>query len=84
MDDGISTSDLQNAPEEVHELPPSAKLTYLVLKEIQPATHQDLCDRTTMPERTVRHAMSKLIQSDLVERRKNVRDPRKKVYTLRE
>jgi DNA-binding IclR family transcriptional regulator len=74
--------DLQEAPEAVQELPPSAKLTYIVLEEIEPATQPDLREHTTMPERTVRDALSRLIDHGVVRADPKLSDPRQSLYTL--
>jgi transcription initiation factor IIE alpha subunit len=78
----MSEVGLQEAPEAVQELPPSAKLAWLVLEEIEPATQADLCEHTTMPERTVRDALNRLLDREVVTAKPKLSDPRQSLYTV--
>ncbi|WP_135827318.1 MarR family transcriptional regulator [Halorussus halobius] len=68
----------------VRDLPPSAKLVYLVLKEAGPLTQQDVIERTLLPDRTARGALDELVDAGVVEKRPYLGgDARQSVYTVR-
>jgi DNA-binding MarR family transcriptional regulator len=68
--------------ETLRELPPSAKLVAKVL-ENQPALSQgDIAEATLLPDRTVRYALNRLQEADLVGSRHSFQDARKQVYYL--
>lgn len=62
--------------------PPSAKLVFKVLEHDAPLTQQELAEETMLPRRTVRFALSRLEEADLVEDRVSFRDARQSVYSL--
>lgn len=67
----------------VADLPPSAKLVYLVLQEADGAlTQSEVCDRTLLPRRTVRTALGRLDDEDLVEEDAFLGDARKRLYDV--
>lgn len=68
--------------EELRELPPSAKLVAKVLAEDTPLSQGQLAEKSLLPERTVRYALNRLEESDLVESRYSFTDARKQVYYL--
>ncbi len=68
--------------EAVQELPPSAKLVAKVLEYNGALTQSQLADETLLPARTVRYALSRLEEVDVVESRFSFNDARKRVYTL--
>lgn len=70
------------SPEEVLKMPPSAKL---VLKTIQyegPMTAREVAAKTLLPPRTVRHAISILLDSGIVARSPHLRDLRSDIFYL--
>lgn len=67
----------------LRELPPSAKLVAKVLEQTDPLTHSQLADESLLPDRTVRYALERLANEDLVASRMSFRDARKRVYYLR-
>lgn len=69
--------------EELQASPPSVKLVYLVLKRQGPLTQTELGDETLLPDRTVRYALSRLKEADVVESEVDLSDPRQRVYTLK-
>lgn len=71
---------------DVEDLPPSAKLVYLVLQEADgDLTQRDILDRTTLPPRTARDALDDLIEAGVVEKQPNLGgDLRQSLYILRE
>ena len=62
------------------DLPPSAKLVYLVLDHEGPLTQQQLCARTLLSGRTARSAVSELKGTGLVTEEVYIPDARKKLY----
>lgn len=68
--------------EAVAELPPSAKLVAKVLEYDGPLTQSQLAEETLLPARTVRYALSRLEEIEVVDARFSFNDARKRVYTL--
>nr|WP_276306749.1 helix-turn-helix domain-containing protein [Halomarina sp. PSR21] len=66
--------------ERLLELPPSAKLVYLVLDREGPLTQQQLCERTRLSARTARYALTDLHAADLVDHSVYLPDARKRLY----
>ncbi|GAA0199187.1 MarR family transcriptional regulator [Haladaptatus pallidirubidus] len=79
-----STNRLQDADstEVVRDLPPSAKLVAKVLEYNETMTQSELADETLLPPRTVRYALNRLEDEDLVDSRFSFSDARKRLYTL--
>jgi DNA-binding MarR family transcriptional regulator len=75
------SASLKNAPAAVtDDLGPSAKLTYFVLREIEPATQADLREHTRLPTRTLRYSLGKLEENGAITSRPFVQDARQSVY----
>jgi len=68
--------------ERLRDLPPSAKLVAKVLEGKAPLSQRQLAERSLLPDRTVRYALTRLEESDLVESRYSFTDARKQVYSL--
>lgn len=68
----------------LRELPPSAKLVAKVLQTAEPLSQGQLVEESLLPDRTVRYALNRLAESDLVESRYSFTDARKQVYFLPE
>jgi len=68
----------------LRELPPSAKLVAKVLEDDAPLSQGQLAEESLLPDRTVRYALNRLEEADLVESRYSFRDARKQVYFLAE
>jgi DNA-binding MarR family transcriptional regulator len=66
----------------VRDLPPSAKLVAKVLEYNESLTQSQLAEETLLPPRTVRYALSRLEDVDVVESRFSFADARKRIYTL--
>jgi transcriptional regulator, ArsR family len=66
----------------VADLPPSAKLVAKVLEYDGPLTQSHLAEETLLPARTVRYALNRLEEIDVVDSRFSFNDARKRVYTL--
>ncbi|MFW5937799.1 MAG: helix-turn-helix domain-containing protein [Halanaeroarchaeum sp.] len=68
--------------ERLRELPPSAKLVAKVLESEDPLSQGQLAEESLLPDRTVRYALNRLDDADLVDSRYSFRDARKQVYYL--
>jgi DNA-binding GntR family transcriptional regulator len=66
----------------LRELPPSAKLVAKVLESDAPLSQGQLADESLLPDRTVRYALNRLEDSELVGSRYSFKDARKQVYYL--
>ncbi|KAB1197008.1 MULTISPECIES: winged helix-turn-helix domain-containing protein [Haloferax] len=66
----------------LRELPPSAKLVAKVLESDAPLSQGQLAEESLLPDRTVRYALNRLEESDLVGSRYSFKDARKQVYFL--
>ncbi|WP_435195826.1 MarR family transcriptional regulator [Natronomonas sp. EA1] len=66
----------------LRELPPSAKLVAKVLEGASPLSQGQLADESLLPDRTVRYALNRLEEQDLVGSRYSFHDARKQVYFL--
>ena len=69
--------------EDMLGMPPSAKLVLKTLEYEGPMSQKDLADRTMLPERTVRLALSHLLNKGYVRKRVSLRDARQRIYELR-
>lgn len=69
--------------ESLRALPPSAKLVATVLDGSEPLSQGELAEATLLPDRTVRYAINRLDDADLIDNRYSFRDARKQVYFLR-
>jgi DNA-binding MarR family transcriptional regulator len=87
---GMSTSPVEaNSPvrlsesefrERLRELPPSAKLIAKVLEGDEPLSQGELAEESLLPDRTVRYALNRLEDSELIGSRYSFKDARKQVY----
>jgi len=68
--------------EALENLPPSAKLVAKVLEYNDTLTQSQLAEETLLPARTVRYALTRLEEQDVVESRFSFSDARKRIYTL--
>jgi len=68
--------------ERLRELPPSAKLVAKVLEDDAPLSQGQLAETSLLPDRTVRYALNRLEESDLIDSRYSFTDARKQVYFL--
>jgi DNA-binding MarR family transcriptional regulator len=68
--------------ERLRDLPPSAKLVAKVLEDGSPQSQGQLAEASLLPDRTVRYALNRLEEEDLVESRYSFHDARKQVYYL--
>ena len=66
----------------LRELPPSAKLVAKVLEGDAPLSQGQLAEESLLPDRTVRYALNRLEESELIGSRYSFKDARKQVYYL--
>ena len=78
-DDPLSDSEFRDR---LRELPPSAKLVAKVLETDSPLSQGQLADESLLPDRTVRYALNRLEEDELVNSRYSFQDARKQVYFL--
>lgn len=68
--------------EQLEELPPSAKLVVRVLADEGALPQGRLADETLLPTRTLRYALNRLTEAEIIDSRYYLRDARKRVYFL--
>ena len=68
--------------EELLNMPPSSKLLLIILEYEGSMTHKELASKTMLPDRTVRLAMSHLLEKGYVKRKISIRDSRQKIYEI--
>lgn len=66
----------------VADLPPSAKLVAKVLEYEETLSQTEIAEETMLPPRTVRYALSRLEEVEVVDSRFSFSDARKRLYTL--
>jgi DNA-binding MarR family transcriptional regulator len=74
-------------PEQQHDhsledLPPSAKFVLWVLEDEGELTQKELCEKITLPARTVRWALARLEDEEIIESRTYLQDARQDVYSI--
>ncbi|MCH7661729.1 MAG: MarR family transcriptional regulator [Euryarchaeota archaeon] len=70
--------------ERLSDLPPSAKLVFLVLEYHGSLTQQEIREESLLTARTVRYALSRLKEDGLVEGQISFMDARQCIYSLSE
>ena len=75
---------VSSAKQRLEDLPPSAKLVHKTLEFEGECTQKELVTETRLSSRTVRYAISRLKEKELVEQRVSFRDARQKLYSLAE
>ena len=68
--------------EELLSMPPSSKLLLKTLEYEGALTQKDLVNKTLLPARTVRLALSHLLQKGYVKKKVSIRDARQKIYEI--
>ncbi|WP_435062860.1 MarR family transcriptional regulator [Halobaculum sp. EA56] len=68
--------------EAVADLPPSAKLVFVVLAEHDRLTQAALAEETMLPQRTVRYALDELREAGVLAEELNIMDARQRFYSL--
>jgi DNA-binding MarR family transcriptional regulator len=81
-DEGAVELDEAEFRERLSELPPSAKLVAKVLETEAPLSQGQIAEESLLPDRTVRYALNRLEEEELVGSRYSFQDARKQVYSL--
>ncbi|SHG46793.1 MarR family transcriptional regulator [Halobaculum gomorrense] len=68
--------------EAVADLPPSAKLVFVVLENHERLTQAAIAEETLLPQRTVRYALEELREADVLHEELNIMDARQRFYSL--
>ncbi len=68
--------------EELLSMPPSSKLLLKTLEYEGTLTQKDLANKTLLPARTVRLALSNLLKKGYVKKKVSIRDARQKIYEI--
>ncbi|MEE9563912.1 MAG: MarR family transcriptional regulator [Nitrosopumilaceae archaeon] len=68
--------------EDLLKMPPSSKLLLKTLEYEGALTQKDLAKKTLLPDRTVRMALSHLLDKGYVKRKVSIRDARQKIYEI--
>ncbi|MFB3764775.1 MAG: MarR family transcriptional regulator [Methanotrichaceae archaeon] len=66
----------------IEHLPPSAKLVFKVLESGSLLTQKDIIEKTYLPARTVRYALSRLKEKKVLQERFYFQDARQSLYGL--
>ncbi len=85
-EDSIATSLIAKKvrlAEELLGMPPSAKLVLKTLEYEGPLSQKELASRSMLPERTVRLALSYLLDKGYVKKKVSLRDARQRIYELK-
>ncbi|WP_049925769.1 MarR family transcriptional regulator [Halopiger goleimassiliensis] len=75
-------ADQRGTWDDVRDLPPSAKLVAKVLEYNDTMTQQQIAEETLLPSRTVRYALNRLEDENVIESRFSFSDARKRLYSL--
>lgn len=67
----------------IHDQPPSAKLVAKSLELDEPLTQGELMEETLLARRTVRFALTRLEEQDVLHTQRSIVDGRKKQYKLK-
>ena len=78
----VAAEEASDRWESVRELPPSAKLVAKVLDYNDTLTQSQLAEETLLPARTVRYALTRLEEENVINSRFSFSDARKRLYTL--
>ncbi len=68
--------------EELLSMPPSSKLLLKTLEYEGALTQRELANKTLLPDRTVRLALSHLLNKGYVKKKVSIRDARQKIYEI--
>lgn len=66
----------------LHEQPPSAKLVARILAEAGPLEPGEIADRSLLPKRTMRYALTSLDDAGLIATRQDATDAHRQGYVL--
>ncbi|PGF14519.1 transcriptional regulator [Natrinema sp. CBA1119] len=66
----------------LEELPPSSKLVYKTLEHEGKCTQKELIEKTKLVARTVRYALNRLEEEELIEKQVSFQDARQQLYMI--
>ncbi|MEZ3143882.1 winged helix-turn-helix transcriptional regulator [Halobaculum sp. MBLA0143] len=78
----VTEEPVEDGWDAVADLPPSAKLVAKVLEYEETLSQTEIAEETMLPPRTVRYALSRLEEVEVVDSRFSFSDARKRLYTL--
>jgi transcriptional antiterminator len=70
----------QEVTQKLLDLPPSAKLVFTVLEHEEPLTQKKIAEKTLLPSRTVRYALTQLKEIEKVSEDIYFADARQSIY----
>jgi DNA-binding MarR family transcriptional regulator len=73
---------MSDSEDVIRELPPSAKLVLKVLEYNGGLTQKQIVERSRLSQRTVRDALTRLVESGVVEKDIYIPDARQNIYRL--
>jgi len=72
----------RNPAQKIEHLPPSAKLVFTILKNNPRITQKEIIGATYLPSRTVRYALARLKEENVITERFSFDDARQSLYAL--
>lgn len=79
---GSEFGEYENWGEAMADVPPSAKLVFKSLQYEGDLTQQQLAEETLLAPRTIRYAIQRLEERDLINSEVNFADARQQIYSL--
>lgn len=76
----MSDSPLRIQDDRLSDLPPSAKLVYLIVRVNGRCTAAEIADASRLPYRTTSYALDRLTDAGIVSRTPSTEDARQSVY----
>ncbi|GAA0466664.1 MarR family transcriptional regulator (plasmid) [Halococcus dombrowskii] len=73
---------MMSADQKLLDLPPSAKLVFIVLEHEEPLTQKQIGAETLLPPRTVRYALAQLKEIEKISEKIHFADARQKIYEI--
>ena len=70
----------EDVRDDLRDLPPSCNLVFRVVDDIGPCTQASICEKSLLSPRTVRDALARLKNNDLISERPNPNDGRQSLY----
>lgn len=74
------TTMANNCQQKLAELPPSAKFVYYIIKMEGPLTQRAITEKSLLPPRTVRYALNRLEEGNIITKRVYLQDTRQRLY----
>jgi DNA-binding MarR family transcriptional regulator len=71
----------ETGEQKLMDLPPSAKLVFWVIDREGPVTQKRIAEETLLPKRTVRYALGRLTEINVITEERNLTDARQTLYS---